>query len=136
MSDKSPQKQGQVSPFMTCSTCGKQWQSRDQFVDDPNIKIIGFQVNLEAPDNSLYLFNHNQPEDSCGSTISIHVSHFLDMYDGPIYNEIKFGSETCRKHCFKINDMERCNNSCRNAVAREVMIQILERQKSHKEMKK
>lgn len=133
MTEESPQKLSPNSPFMTCSKCGYTWQTRDQFLDDPTIKIIGFQADIETPENSLYLFNHDLADDSCGSTIAIFVSHFLDMYDGPIYDEVIFGSETCSGHCARIDDMELCKNPCRNAVAREIMIQILERQSGHKE---
>ena len=47
------------------------------------------------------------------------------MYKGEVYKDLKLGTEECSGHCAKVSDIEQCNAHCRNAVAREIMGEII-----------
>ncbi len=110
---------------MTCPTCRYEWKTRDQFITDPAITLIGFQADFDTFGENLYLFNHNSNKNRCDTTFSVYVSKFLDMYTGPIYDDLKFGSEECSGRCAKVDDMQKCNAPCKNVVAREIMLTLI-----------
>ena len=44
--------------FKECSTCFNAWKTRDGFLKDPKIQIIGYQANFKHLELGLLLFNH------------------------------------------------------------------------------
>ena len=113
-----------MSSFKTCPKCRHEWKTREEFLDDPEVSIIGFMANNEDSKKGAYLFNHSPPDGRCNSTLAVYVSHFMDLYDGPFYEELKAGSEECSGHCARIEVLEKCNAHCRNAMAREIIYRI------------
>jgi len=107
--------------FKTCPSCGFFWNTREEFVNDKNVAIIGYQVNFVKLESGLFLFNH-----SCKSTLSIKVDKFKDLYDGPIFQKRHTGSESCGGHCLHNNDLKPCPVECECAFVREI-IQILKK---------
>jgi hypothetical protein len=102
--------------FKICKVCTGEWHSRDQFINDPLIVVIGYQPNFVKPVQGLFLFNHN-----CGATLSISVAAFADLYDGPIYQQSKKGSEECSGFCLHRSEMRPCPASCECAYVREIL---------------
>ena len=106
--------------FKQCPKCAYLWNDRRMFLSDPDIQMIGYQVNFENLELGYFLFNHL----SCGTTLAISASLFIDLYDGPIYAQPKTGSEECEQHCLYQNDLESCSVPCECAYVREI-IQIV-----------
>ena len=110
-----------MKPFKVCPNCTYTWKSRDDFLQDPFVCLVGFQFNFNEKESGYYLFNHVLDGDHCNSTLAMKVEAFLSMYKGPIFTEVKFGSPTCEGHCKNLADMTECTVECKNAVARNIM---------------
>ena len=105
--------------FKKCTCCGKSWKTRDQFVEDDSLDLIGYEANLDALDVGLFLFDH-----SCGTTLALRADQFKDLYNGPLYTERKTGSAECLGYCLHKSELRSCPAKCECAWVREVM-QIL-----------
>ena len=102
--------------FKQCMNCQDTWETRDDFIADTEIRLLGYQTNFVAPEKGLFLFNH-----SCDGTMSIEVFEFADLYDGPIYVERKTGSESCPEYCLHQNNLRPCPAKCDCAYVREIL---------------
>ena len=120
--------------FKLCNKCKTEWKSREDFLNDPNIVMIGFMANNDNYKRGAYLFNHILSNDSCNSTIGLFVYNFLDMYSGKIYDKLKTGTDECSGHCVNIYELENCTANCRNAVARKIMQEILNKLPAHNKL--
>ena len=105
--------------FKMCKVCQKSWASREEFIADNEIMVIGYQVNSVNLGKGLFLFNH-----SCDGTLSIQVEAFADLYMGPIYTEKKLGSESCPGYCQYQSNLKPCPEKCECNFVR-VILQIL-----------
>jgi hypothetical protein len=105
--------------FKNCTACRFEWMDRDSFLSDPDLKIIGYQVDFYGDRESLCLFNHN-----CGTTLSIQESKLGDLYNGPKYKNILSNNEECPGHCLDVNNLNPCGLDCKFAYGRE-LVQII-----------
>lgn len=106
----------ETQPFKTCTICKVVWQTRDDFLNDPAIFLIGYQANFDNLSLGLFLFNH-----SCGGTLSIKAGEFTDLYDGPIYKERLTGTRECPGHCLHERELNPCPEKCECSFVREVI---------------
>jgi hypothetical protein len=118
---------GVIVVFKTCTFCQFIWSSRNDFLNDRNTKIIGYQASFDNLRTGLFLFNH-----SCQSTLSVKVDHFLDLYKGTVYSEIKTRGPDCKGLCLNESELSPCGAECKFAYAREI-IQIINQWKKHPE---
>jgi len=102
--------------FKQCTVCGFRWSTRDQFLEDPNIELIGYQVNFGELLAGFFLFNH-----SCKTTLAILSEAFEDLYDGPVFSERAFGSAECPDRCLHEDDLSPCPVQCECAFVREII---------------
>ena len=105
--------------FKQCTLCGHIWGNREEFLADPDLKIIGYQVSFENVKNGLFLFNH-----SCETTLAIEVMEFDDLYKGPKYDMSLVGTEECLELCHDVNNLKACSSKCKFAYVRDI-IQII-----------
>jgi len=103
-------------PFKTCPSCGREWTDRTAFLTDPEVMIIGYQAHFEELTTGLFLFNH-----SCGTTFSLPVHAFTDLYNGPVFRERKTGSPDCQGYCLKRDCLGPCPAECECAFVREII---------------
>jgi hypothetical protein len=109
---------GQSSgPFKKCPSCGHLWKARERFLEDPDVQLVGYQVNLDALELGLFLFNHL----SCRTTLAIPAGDMTDLYDGPVFEERKTGTKECPKYCLYVEELGRCFAKCACAYVREVL---------------
>lgn len=108
--------------FRTC-TCGKTWSSRDEFLSDPKIKIIGYQVNFEHLKEGFFLFNHMEKD--CLTTMGLPAGLFLDLYRGAIFQDRLTGSFQCAGQCLHERDLSPCPEKCECAFVREVVDMVV-----------
>ena len=106
--------------FKECSTCFNKWKTRDGFMKDPKIQIIGYQVNFKHLELGLLLFNHLK----CHSTLALKVEDFKDLFKGEIYSEKLTESDECHYYCLHESDLNHCPSKCECSYVREV-IQII-----------
>lgn len=103
------------TPFRTCSKCGFKWKSRQQFVDDNEIAIIGYQGNFIDMAAGLFYFNH-----SCKGTFTIRANVFEDLYDGSIFEKSIGGSGSHSDFCLRHKDSRACPVKCECAYVEEI----------------
>lgn len=105
--------------FKQCSLCKTEWVSRDSFLRDPEIIIIGYQADFSDLDKGLYLFNHNKY--GCKTTLACYVEDFADLYTGAVFAENRFGTENCPGYCLDRKNTKSCPAECRNSYPRMLM---------------
>jgi len=110
-----------MNPFKICPNCTHIWNAKDDFLQDPFVCLVGFQANFNETEPGLYLFNHIPAGNTCNTTMAVEMDDFLLLYNGPMFEEIKFGSSTCEDHCRSVEDLGLCPGECKNAIARKIM---------------
>jgi len=105
--------------FKKCSGCGHQWTSLVEFIADPQIRLIGYQVNFEKLEAGFFLFNHLHPK--CLTTISVETEHFKGLYSGEVYRVRHTGSIQCPGYCLHTDNLKDCPSKCECSFIREVM---------------
>ncbi len=106
-----------MNAFKTCPHCGKTWSSRDVFLEDPGLEVIGYQVDFEVIEHGLFLFNHHD----CKTTLAVQAGKFKDLHHGPFFSERKTGSESCPDYCLRQNELQPCPAECACAWVRDVL---------------
>ena len=110
-----------MKPFKICPKCSYTWKSRNDFLGDPSVCLVGFQANFKETEAGHYLFNHNSGGNHCSTTLAVGVEAFLSLHKGTMFTDIKFESPMCEEHCSRVEDLSQCPVECKNAVAREIM---------------
>lgn len=107
------------SSFKTCPLCKTEWTTRDEFLSDPEVQLIGYQANLDELELGLLYFNHDR--EGCRTTMAVEARYFTDLYDGPVFRERMHGSSHCPGHCLYMSDLESCPVKCECSYVREVL---------------
>ena len=102
--------------FRTCPKCGFEWRSRDQFINDPNIMIIGYQLNYVEFVAGFFYFNH-----SCKDTFTIRANVFENLYNSPVFENWGVGSELFPEHCLRYKESESCPIKCECAFVKKII---------------
>jgi len=102
--------------FKKCAKCQTVWESRDAFLQDPDLDIVGYQVSFSDLNEGLFYFNH-----SCKTTLAIYAGEFTDLYHGPIFGNRATGTEECPGHCLHKSVLRPCPVKCECGFVREVL---------------
>lgn len=113
--------------FKTCPLCSQVWTSRDIFLEDRDIELVGYQVDFEEVALGLFLFNHN----TCQTTLAIQARLLKDLYLGPMFKERKTGKEECPGYCLRRSALEPCPAECECAWVRGLLQIIRDWPKPH-----
>jgi hypothetical protein len=113
-----------AEPFRTCGACGRNWETWQDFVYDPQVRLLGMQAIYGLPDANLIVFEHR-----CGSSISVlahRLRHLLppDAADESLPN--LFGTETCSEYCRFVDNLAQCDRPCTNARDRRLTLLVHE----------
>ena len=103
--------------FKRCTCCEAPWTSRDEFLKDCNIQLIGYQANFNDLELGFLLFNHL----TCESTIAVPAGAFRNLYDGPVFAERLSQSESCPGYCLHRDSLENCYSKCECVYVREIL---------------
>jgi hypothetical protein len=115
-----------MNAFKICPHCGKAWPNRDVFLADPGLEVIGYQVDFEAIEAGLFLFNHHD----CKTTLAVRAGSLKDLYHGPFFSERNTGLESCPGYCLRRQELEPCPAECACAWVRDVLQLIRQRPKA------
>ena len=118
-----------MNEFKICTCCGEPWYSREAFLTDENVQLVGYQVNFEALELGYFLFNHLK----CESTIAIHAGLFRDLYSGPVFSRRFTKSEKCPGYCNHKDELGMCPTECECAYVRGILHSIRHWPKQEKE---
>ena len=105
--------------FKTCTSCKHVWETRDAFLADPCVRVIGYQVNYGELNAGLFLFQHNIPK--CGTCLAIEAGEFTDLHEGPIFSVNLHGTDDCPQYCLDKHNLDPCSNPCECAFVRDVL---------------
>jgi len=105
-----------IKLFKTCPVCKKVWKARNDFMDDPDVVIIGYQVHFKELTEGLFLFNH-----SCNATLTVRAGAFSDLYAGPMFTTRLTGTDECPGYCLVEHELRPCPAKCDCAYAREIV---------------
>ncbi|MFC1859728.1 hypothetical protein ACFL9U_17115 [Thermodesulfobacteriota bacterium] len=105
------------SIFKNCTMCRAVWHSREKFLSDPIVEVTGYMANFDLLELGIFLFDHKL----CGTTLSIRASQFLDLYDGPVFEDRLTGTEECPAYCLNEKELRPCHAKCECAYVREVL---------------
>jgi hypothetical protein len=109
-------------PFQMCGSCRRAWPTWNSFILDPAVRLLGLQAVVTNPDVNLLVFEH-----SCGSSISIlarRLRHLLPEPEPGNTPPRLLGTEQCRGHCLRLEDLEACDAPCSNARDRELILLV------------
>jgi hypothetical protein len=112
---KKPQQKKKF--FKQCPNCGERWPTQQNFLNDKNLDIIGYQVNFIKLEQGYFLFNHA----TCRTTLSLFANSFNNLYHGPIFSERKTQTAECPEYCLKKSVLDPCPVHCECAYVREIM---------------
>lgn len=113
---------GDVNYFGRCPGCEAEWSSRDELLGDDAIALAGYIATFESLMIGWFQFRHLHPD--CGSTFTVEVGKFIDLYNGDQYEERKTGLDECSRHCYDSENLESCDVKCEFSFIRNIM-QIL-----------
>jgi hypothetical protein len=111
--------------FKQCTGCGKKWRTRDEFLRDPEVRLVGYQANFTDLEKGFFMFNHLRT--SCQTTLGLSVGAFSDLYDGPIFETHTGRSPDCPEYCLHEDNLDPCPKVCECLYVRAVMQKILRR---------
>jgi len=109
--------------FKKCTGCGHHWAKRENFISDPQVQLIGYQVNFDELDSGYFLFNHLNP--ICLTTLALHTGIFRDLYCGEVTHLRETGTIKCTGYCLHPDNMKVCSAKCECNFVREVMQVVL-----------
>jgi len=113
---------GAAGPVQICGSCRSAWPTWDRFVLDPAVRLVGLQSAIAYPDVNLLVFEHR-----CGSSISIlsrRLRHLLPETESGDPPARLMGTDQCRGHCLRLEDLEACDAPCSNARDRELILLV------------
>lgn len=113
-----------AGPFLQCSCCDRAWPSRDEFLADPLLDVVGYQADFLRLVSGYFLFTHLAP--GCGSTLALEVERFADLRRDPRDGPDLHGTAECSGLCGRTEALARCRNRCRNVWVRELLRAIVE----------
>ncbi|MBZ0266456.1 hypothetical protein K8I28_17495 [bacterium] len=102
--------------------CKNRWDTLEEFVNDPELLLEGYQAAIPNADKGLLLFTHTRA--GCSTTLSLYARDFRVLYDGPHYTDLKYNSDSCQGYCSEKNNLKICTEHCRMNWVR-VVLQIL-----------
>ena len=103
-------------PFKHCTCCSVVWPTRDDFLADPEVELIGYQAHFEDLKAGFLLFNH-----ACHPTLALEVEEVQDLYHGPIFRERASGGPNCLGYCFHRSELRPCPSHCECTFVREIL---------------
>jgi len=102
--------------FKACS-CGTVWRTRDAFLADPDVQIIGYAPHFEELQLGWLHFNH----DACRSTMAMQVVEYADLYGGPVFEDRRAGTRDCPGYCLRADELRPCPVACECAWVRTLV---------------
>jgi hypothetical protein len=103
--------------FKTCPNCGRPWESRRDFLDDPELSFLGYQAFVRDGILGLFMFNHHP----CGTTMAVSAERFEDLRPGPMYETSHPRPAVAPAYCLDAGDPADCPPQCECGFVREVV---------------
>jgi len=108
------------APFKACSACSAIWRTRDEFLTDPAVILVGYQPHFEELTAGLMLFTHA----ACGTTLALEVADFQRLNTSPVFTQRLTGTADCPGLCLHASALHPCPLACECAWVRDVLARI------------
>jgi len=95
------------SHFKKCTCCGKTWKTLNDLAKDDEKIVLGCMADLNN-----HLFNLMTYNRSCGTTLAIPLTDFIDNCDIPFELEQRDAHEAKPSYCLKTNASDACLSKC------------------------
>jgi hypothetical protein len=104
--------------FKVCGSCRRTWSTWEEFVTDPEVRLLGLQSRASLPDATVLVFEH-----FCGSSVSIltkRLHHLVPHHPGAKWPSLR-DTDECPGLCLDLSERGRCVAPCRHALDREIL---------------
>jgi hypothetical protein len=104
--------------FKVCGSCRRTWLTWEEFVTDPEVRLLGLQSRASVPDATVLVFEH-----FCGSSVSIlthRLHHLLPDHPAAAWRSRR-DTDRCPGPCLEFSDHARCVERCRHVLDREIL---------------
>jgi len=108
--------------FKVCGSCRHTWRTWEDFVTDPEVRLLGLQSSATVPDATVLVFEH-----FCGTSVSMltrRLYHLVPDHPAADWPSLR-GSDECPGHCLDRADRAPCSQRCRHSLDRDVMALII-----------
>jgi hypothetical protein len=119
-----PARTKKAGGYRTC-VCGHTWKTREKFLADRNVTIVGYQPDFVNHKYNHFLFKHRAK--GCGEFFGVRASDFNDLREAGCPSGLCFGKEPCPGYCKETGNLRVCSVTCRNASDRIVASKIRRR---------
>jgi hypothetical protein len=107
-----------------CPNCGQQF-TIDDLLNNTDIRPKGLALESDDLSFNMFYFDHNVI--GCGTTFVVPVETLAPYIEEPIPDELLAGTDTCERHCLKIEDWAECSQACSNAPYRRFLLSLASR---------
>ncbi|OVE73400.1 hypothetical protein BVX94_03950, partial [bacterium B17] len=97
-------------PFKECTNCDAVWEKREDFLQDPYVLLVGYQVNYGDLNAGLFIFNHDT--EACGTSLGLEAEKFTDMHEGSIFETQRVDAVDCPGYCDHKKMLDACHRQC------------------------
>ena len=104
--------------FKVCGSCRRAWVTWEEFVTDPEVRLLGLQSRASVPDATVLVFEH-----WCGSSVSIltrRLRHLVPDHPAARWPSLR-GTDECPGRCLEVSDHGPCDQHCRHALDRDIL---------------
>jgi len=108
-----------LEPFKICPSCKTVWPTMEDYLSDPELNVVGYQVAFDDLLGGLFIFNHFHND--CGTSMAIPVKKFVSLSELPILNKRIECPEKCPGLCMHADELGPCPVKCECTWVREVL---------------
>jgi len=108
--------------FKVCGSCRHTWRTWEDFVADPEVRLLGLQSSDTVPAATVLVFEH-----WCGTSVSIltrRLHHLVPDHPAVDWPSLR-DSDECPGHCLDTADRAPCNQRCRHSLDRDILALIV-----------
>ena len=108
--------------FKICPSCQYVWKDRNEFLVDPEVCVVGYQVSYGELNAGCFLFNHYRA--NCCTTMAIRAGDFTDLHEGPIFETHREDVPDCPGYCDHEKLLDPCETKCECSYVRDVLQRV------------
>jgi hypothetical protein len=113
--------------FKQCPKCDE-WFSINDILRNPVIKPIGLKMSNRDPELGLFYFSHNIT--NCRTTFVIPIEQMKSFVTKTISLNLTAPTTECEHDCIDLLEVELCQQNCRNAPYRALLIEMINNKKN------
>ena len=97
-----------VNCFKQCPKCGMQWLARSDLLEDPEVRLLGFQPGANGHKSGFFLFCHER----CGTSLALQLRLFEDLGEMPVVTRSGCSIGLQVEFCLVAKNNRPCPSEC------------------------